>query len=267
MNPVILFRGSLAEEGELACAKKYFDVVESRMDIKKDQLVIGRYSVLPYYRELEIDILKLGGHLVNSSWQHQHVADIQNWYPDFEEITPKTWMRLEDVPQDYAGSVILKGHVNSRKQLWKTMMFARTRKEMLDVYFRLMDDSLLSHQGVCIREFVDFIKFGINDITGCPISKEYRIIVYNQKPIAQGYYWSNYAEYVGTDILSEDLPKDFIQDAINRVGFNSNFWILDIGQLVDGRWIVVELGDAQMAGLSCIDPDTFYKNLREAIGG
>lgn len=267
MEPVILFRSSLAEEEELSCAKKYFNVIESRADIKKGQLVIGRYSVLPYYRELEIDVLKLGAQLVNSNFEHQYVADIQNWYPDFEEITPKTWMRLEDVPQDYTGSVVLKGHVNSRKQLWKTMMFAQTRKEMFDVYFNLMNDSLISHQGVCIREFVDFVKYGINDITGCPISKEYRIIVYNQKPIAQGYYWSNYAEDVGADVLNEELPKDFIQDAINRVGFDSNFWILDIGQLVDGTWTVVELGDAQMAGLSCIDQDIFYKNLREAIGG
>ena len=41
MKPVILLRSSLAEEGELEVAKKYFRVVNSRLDIKENELVFS----------------------------------------------------------------------------------------------------------------------------------------------------------------------------------------------------------------------------------
>jgi len=51
----ILFRQSIAEEGELQIAQKYFDVIESRCQIKSGDEIICRYSALPYYKELERD--------------------------------------------------------------------------------------------------------------------------------------------------------------------------------------------------------------------
>ena len=265
MKPVILFRKSLAEEDEFECAKKYFDVIESRADIRPEQTVIGRYSVLPYYNELEEDIKKLGGKLINSHLQHQMVSDIQNWYPYLSDFTPKTWLRLEDVPADYTGPFFLKGNINSRKQLFKTHSFAANRKEMLDVYFRLMEDSLIQHQGVCIREFVNLKQYGINDITGCPVSKEFRIILYRDKIVAKGYYWSDYSEELNYPNPSE-IDESLVQEAIKRMGDQANLWCLDVAQKEDGSWMVVELGDAQMAGLSAIQPDEFYKNLSEIVG-
>ena len=262
MKPIILFRKSLAEENEFECAKKYFDVIESRADIKPGQLVLGRYSVLPYYYELEEDVKKLGGSLINSHLQHQMVSDIQNWYPYLEAFTPKSWFRLEDVPTDYPGPFFLKGNINSRKQLFKTHSFAANRKEMLEVYFRLMEDSLIQHQGVCIREFVDLHKYGVNDITGCPVSKEFRIILYKNNIIAKGYYWSNYSEELNYPD-SNEIDNVLVQEVIKKIGFKANFWCLDVAQKADGKWIVVELGDAQMAGLSAIPIDEFYKNLSE----
>ena len=47
----ILFRKGF-EDDELAYASKYFDVITSRAELSKckDSVVIGRYSVLPYYK-------------------------------------------------------------------------------------------------------------------------------------------------------------------------------------------------------------------------
>lgn len=36
---------------------------------------------------------------------------------------------------------------------------------------------------------------------------------------------------------------------------------LDIGQLADGRWIVIEAGDPQFAGLSFIAPGPLWRRL------
>lgn len=125
MKPVILFRKYREVEEEFNIASKYITCYESRVDIQPNDLVIGRYSVLPYYQELERDVEKLGAKLINSYKQHRYVADINNWYGDLIDFTPKTWMRPADVPHNEKGSFVLKGETNSKKFLWHTHMFAK----------------------------------------------------------------------------------------------------------------------------------------------
>lgn len=217
----------MAEENEFEIAKKYFDVIESRMDIKKDDYIIGRYSVLPYYRELYNDILKCEAHLVNAPLQHQYAQDLQNWYVDLSSLTPKTWFRFCDVPRDHKGPFVLKGAINSRKELWRTHMFAENFEQARDIYFRLMDDTFIQHQGVYIREFEELINYGHNDINGCPIAKEFRIFIYNNKPIAKGFYWSCLLDSCPDASI---VPDSIIQDAIDLVNDSCVFWILDVAQ-------------------------------------
>ena len=77
--PTILFRDDgVWNEEEEAAAEKYFPCTNSRMDFLMDQLVIGRYSVLPFYRELELDLARVGARLINSHKQHRYIADMQN---------------------------------------------------------------------------------------------------------------------------------------------------------------------------------------------
>ena len=59
MNPIILFRASLAEESEISAASKYFEIQMFRSDIPADSLVFGRYSVLPFYEWVECPMHKI----------------------------------------------------------------------------------------------------------------------------------------------------------------------------------------------------------------
>ncbi len=269
-SAVILFRQSLAEENEFSVANKHFFVVEQRSAIPYNSLVIGRYSVLPYYQELEQD---LGySKLVNSYSQHRFVADLASWYPLFEDLTPKTWFSLEEFNDNISfsesrkSSFVLKGETNSRKQLWSTHMFAKTSVEVVDVYGRLLDDSLISHQNICIRLFENFKKYG-TQINGMPVIKEFRIFVYRGSIVSKGFYWSNFIDEINPKPDSKEIPEDFLQDIINRVGDKINFWVMDVAQREDGEWRLIELGDAQMAGLSCNEPEEFYKNLYTIVEG
>ena len=264
MKPVILFRAGLAEENELDIAKKYFRVVQSRMDVKPDELVIARYSALPYYEELEKDINSIGAELVNSYKQHQYVSDLANWYLDLEELTPKTWFAPSDIPHDLQGSFVLKGATNSRKQLWKSHMFAATRANVMDVYVKLLDDSLIQHQGIYIREFAKFKNYGLDDVTGAPITKEFRCFFYKEKLLAKGFYWSQHYDTINPK-PEDDIPEEFLEEIALRVDCGINFWVVDVAQSEDGKWMVVELNDGQMSGLSCIGAEDLYKNLKEAL--
>lgn len=265
MKPIILFRKTLAEEGEFEIAKKYFEVVEQRTLIPENALVIGRYSCLPYYRELEQDINNLNSTLINTYNEHQYIANF-DYYADIKHITPKTWFSPSEVfMEGAAGPFVLKGTTNSRKQMWKTAMFAKDKSEMMNVYGRLLDDSLISHQNIIIREFVELENYGTNEITGIPIAKEFRCFFHRNKLLAKGYYWTNHLEEIGFTPDADEIPPAFLHEITKKVGLNATFWVADVAQKKDGSWCVVEINDGQQSGIAGVNVDELYENLLKNI--
>lgn len=128
MKPVVLFRKLIDNQEEITIAQKYFDVHTIRETIPENSLVIGRYSVLPYYKELE-DGLKLKNcQLINSYEQHKYIANAE-WIADVSAYTPKTWTDLDFYNAPQESSYVIKGCTNSKKNQWDSLMFAANRKE------------------------------------------------------------------------------------------------------------------------------------------
>lgn len=265
-NTSILFRCSLAEEGEYRACVKYFNarVFDSRAQLPDNSTVIARYSALPYYDELEKDLQVKGSRLINAYSQHYYVANMAYWYQDFKDLTPKTWFTLYEPIQESDGPFVVKGSTNSRKHLWNTHMYAENIEKLVNVHHRLSTDCLIGSQDIVVREFEPFVSYG-TAINGLPITKEFRIFVFNGKVIAKGFYWSNHPEIIEQfkpDV--NEIPEAFIQDIIKRAGNQITFWVVDVAQHQNGNWRVVELNDGQQSGLSTIDPDEFYCNLAQA---
>ena len=265
MTTKILFRKSLAEENEFATASRYFEVIESRSLVRPGDKIICRYSALPYYEELEKDVLLNGGQLINSFKQHRYVADIENWYWDLEEFTPKTYFQYDDVRMWDEHSFVVKGRTNSRKHRWSSHMFARSRKDILPVMYRLEEDQFIDQQGLVIREYERFVMYDMA-INGLPITKEFRFFVFKGQIIAAGFYWSNHPEVIAKFHPNvEEVPKDFLSEIAEIVSPNIDAWVMDIAQHEDGRFRLVELNDFQMSGLSCIASEQLYSNLKKEI--
>lgn len=259
-NTVILMRAALAEEKELQIASKYFPVYQYRSQIPSNSLVIGRYSVLPYYKELEVDLSEKNSYLVNSYHQHAWIADLKEWYQDLHGLTPKTWFSLAEIPPE--GPFVLKGATNSRKFDWNTHMFAKNKTEAIQVYGRLTKDSLIGNQDIYIRQYVPLkrLETGVNDL---PISEEYRFFILNGKIVSSAFYWSSHVDDL-TEVPSPDrVPESFMREVISRIGSNANFVVVDVAITETGDPIVIELNDGQMSGLSENDPDKFYSNLKK----
>lgn len=262
MDPVILWRDIGMDQNEKEIASKYFRVEESRIKVGKDQLVIPRYSYLPYPRELENDILLAGSNPINTYKQHCYVADLTNWYYDLQELTPKTWFRLEDVID--RGMFILKGLTNSRKQSWKTHMFAHSKKEAIQVYSRLMKDPMISEQGICIRQFVP-LKTLMIAMNGQPITEEFRFFICDGEVLSGGYYWSSHVEELKNVPDVNMVPAEFLKKVIEIVKPNIRAFVIDVGHLQNNDWTVIELNDFCMSGLSENNPDILYGNLRKHL--
>lgn len=270
-DPVILMRASLAEDDELQCARKYLPVYETRAKCPDNSLVVGRYSVLPYYRELEEDLKTRGSRLINTYNQHMYVADMQQWYGDLKDFTPKTWFSLESWRREIgidpgdAKAYVLKGSTNSKKQQWDTHMFAPTWSAVPTIYSRLCDDGLIGDQDVYIREYVPLRSFG-EGIRGLPITEEYRFFILDGHIVGSGWYWSQFPEVCEEHSLGPWLvDQQFLRDAIAAVGGSIRFYVMDVARKADGNWMVVELNDGCMAGLSDVSPVTLYSNLQQKL--
>ena len=243
-------------------AKKYFKVVRQRTKIHPWELVIGRYSVLPFYVELEKDICNQGSWLINTYQQHRFVADIRNWVPLLEEFTPKTWERLEDLPE--VGPFVLKGETNSRKDRWNTHMYAETKRDAVEVALRLQEDALISTQKIIVRKYEPLVQL-MTGLNGLPVTKEFRFFICDRQILSGGFYWSSFVDDLTVIPSPKEVPDDWLSKVIEIIGDNIRFYALDVAQKTDGSWMVVELNDGQMSGLSENDPDVLYRNLMNVL--
>lgn len=269
MKPVILFRKCTEAEQEIKSAAKYFSSYANRSAVPENSLVIGRYSVLPYYEELVCDLTTKQSRLINSYSQHRYLADVGNWYRDIYAYTPKTWTHLDAVP-NYAYPIIIKGRTNSKKFLWDTHMYAANKQEAAAVISRLFVDPTIGDQQLYFRKYVRLKQF-MSGLRGLPVTKEFRVFVLDGQVLTRAFYWSNYVD----DIISEghpassidpnEVPADFLRNVISCIGNNARFYTIDVAQMIGGGWIVIELNDGQMSGLSMTDPDELYKSMYEVL--
>jgi hypothetical protein len=268
--PKILFRKNKWNEEEFNIASKYFDCITSRCQLDFPKLniaitttryqgVLGRYSVLPYYQEVNYDLGFFRHELINSPKQHKYIADFL-WYNDVIEHTPQTW--FHDLSQcDHDGPFVVKGKTNSKKNQWATKMFARDRKEALLIASELMSDDNIAQQGVIFREFVPLKTLEVG-VGGMRFSNEWRFFFYKNKIIDYGYYWEIAEEDTINRAQMTAAGLDFVNKIANIISEHVPFFVLDIAQKEDSDdWILVEVNDGQMSGLQCIDPEQFYCNL------
>jgi hypothetical protein len=258
MNTIILFRvGAWCVDGdEFGIAKRYMRVETNRSRCA-NSVVIGRYSVLPFYKELEDDLADIGSRLINSYDQHLWIANF-DYYADLADYTFESWTEREFSRTQYEGPFVVKGLTNSKKHQWDTMMFARDRREAIEVASRLRQDSLIGTQPLVYRRYTPLVTFetGLN---GLNFTNEWRLFFLGETLIAYGYYWTE-AEDVTTPQLSGD-GLAFAKHVAKIAAQHSNFFVLDIGEKQEGGWVLVEVNDGQMSGLSMIDANEFYKNL------
>ena len=87
MNPLLLVRPDFMTKYELKFAEAHFPIV-ARRTACRNCLVIGRYSVLPFYREIEADLAVNGCKLINSHAQHCRIANFE-YYKQLKDVTPE----------------------------------------------------------------------------------------------------------------------------------------------------------------------------------
>lgn len=267
-TPCVLMRAGLDEEEEWQAASEFFPVFRLRSQVPPNSLVVGRYSVLPYFHELQADLAGTGSVLINSYEQHRYIANF-DYLDDVQDATFATWFRLEDVPLSMRDKAfVVKGRTNSRKTEWSRKMFAPDFQQAVCIGAELLTDGLIGPQGLVIRQYVPLETFE-TAISGLPLTNEWRIFYYRGQRLAHGYYWSQLEDWRAVEratpeFLREGLP--FADSLALRLAEKAPFVVLDVAKTASGRWVLVELNDGCMAGLNDTVPSrVLYENLRKAL--
>ena len=98
--------------------------------------------------------------------------------------------------------------------------------------------------------------------------REFRFFVYGNEVLAGGFYWASVVddlEDAGTEIPSVDeVPRDWLQSIVEKT-VACPFRVIDVARTATGGWVVVELNDGQMSGLSCVPPAGLYQAMAAAM--
>lgn len=225
------------------------------------------------YRELADALEERNISLINTPAAYQHCHYLPESYSVIEPQTPRTaWLRLRapvDMdaimrllrPFGYA-PVIVKDFVKSRKHEWTEACFIPSASDQDGVerivrrFLELQGGDLC--EGLVFREYVELAPLTTHSKSGMPLAVEYRVFVVDGEPIAVIPYWEE-GNYAGTE-----PPLDPFRPTMHAV--QSRFYTMDLARRRDGRWLILELGDGQVAGLpERAGAEAFYAALVTAL--
>lgn len=115
-------------------------------------------------------------------------------------------------------------------------------------FLQLTGDELQG--GLVLREFLQLESVGAHARSGMPLAREWRVFWLDGAPILVAPYWP--------EVNGERPPIEAFAEAASRV--RSRFFTMDLAKRASGEWVIVELGDGQVAGLpDGADPAVFHR--------
>lgn len=221
------------------------------------------------YEQLFTALLSRGIHLINDRASYQHCHYLPDSYDIIAAHTPKSvWLEthghvsMTDIMNKLVvfgdKPLIVKDYVKSQKHYWNEACYIPNAADSVAVetvlrrFLELQGDDL--NVGVVFREFVDFEPLSTHAKSGMPLTKEFRIFYLDGEVVAYVQYWEQ------GDYQNLVPPIETFNDVAKNI--QSRFFTMDIAKRRDGEWMIVELGDGQVAGLpEKMDVAGFYRSL------
>ena len=192
-----------------------------------------------------------GVRLVNTPPEYKTAMEFDQFYPLLGELTPHSVVassleELADV-QGIEFPVFVKGAIKSNKDQGWAACVARDHAELATIGRSLLARERRSRGKIIVRRLVSF-RAVATDRQSFPIGREYRVFIHRDDVLAYGFYWDEYRDSIALTQADDDAINALSIEAARRIG--TPFIAVDIGQLEDGSWIVIEVSDGQFAGLS-----------------
>lgn len=223
------------------------------------------------YKQLFDALAEKEIYLINDPAAYIHCHYLPHSYSIIEPYTPKSvWIKtngnlaietIMNLLHPFGSRpIIVKDFVKSRKHEWETACYipsASDWKSVESVVSRLIElQGNQLNEGLVFREYIQFEPLTQHSKSKMPLTKEFRIFFLDGNPIYSVEYWTE-GDY------QKIIPpiEQFCQVA---KAIKSRFFTMDVAKRLDGDWMIVELGDAQVAGLpEKADILSFYKALNQ----
>lgn len=225
------------------------------------------------YARLYETLAARGVRLINSPEAYRVCHYLPESYPYIQEHTPRTaWMPLDGDVDPSAimrllasfadAPLILKDYVKSRKHEWRDACFiesAASQDGVMRVVTRFLELQRTDlNEGLVFREYVPLQPLAAHPKSGMPMSREFRRFYLDGAPLVTSAYW---------DAALDDSagpPDSLFAEVADRIP--SRFFTMDLARTMQDKWIIVELGDGQVAGLpERLSVQVFYRALAASL--
>lgn len=193
--------------------------------------------------------------LVNTPEQYALCHHLPLSYRRIAPYTPKTvWITKDEfaiggLPKLMepfgTGPIVVKDYVKSRKHEWAGACYVpsaadtEAATQVARTFIQRQGADLSG--GLVFREFVEFEPLSAHSKSGMPLSREFRLFFLDGEVLSVSRYWEE-GDYAG------EQPPLGKFTAIART-IPSRFLTMDAARTTAGDWMIVELGDAQVAEL------------------
>lgn len=228
---------------------------------------IGYIPNVERYRAIYSEALKKNIQLLNTPEEHQKAQEFDLSYPllnglTAESITVTDLAQCRDSVEKLGFPLFIRGSARSKKQLgWKACV-ANNLEELQEVVNFLLKNEYSSRGRVIIRKLVNLRYSRISD-EGFPLGREYRVFMYSQEVVGYGYYWDGDDPLMNVSQDEERVILNLAKEAAQRLKIP--FVAVDIGQLIDESWLIIEANDAQFAGTGHMELFPFVNKLISII--
>lgn len=226
---------------------------------------IGYIPEFARYEAIYHAALAKGIKLINTPLQHKIALEFDMFYPLLTGLTPESAVitntnDCNNIAELLGFPVFVKGAVQSLKmQGWKSCV-ANNQAELIKLTEWFLKYQERSRGRVIVRKLVQLRHQRLAP-NGFPMGREFRCFIYNQQVLKYGYYWH------GQDNLSQlssAEEKQVLSLAVLAAARLSVPYVaVDIGQLENGEWIVIETADAQFAGIVQISALELWNKLKD----
>jgi hypothetical protein len=227
---------------------------------------IGYIPTFEHYQQMFEALLEKNIRLINSPDEHILIQEFDNFYPKISDLTAKSKVitdlkEVKNATVDIGFPVFLKGTIQSIKSDgWKSCVAENLESAEL-IAKRLFQLIARTRGKVIIRQLVK-LRYSQKSSEDFPFGREYRVFIYKNQIVGFGYYWEGDDELKD---LSESEKTQVKELALKTATLLDVPYIsIDIGQLENGEWIVIEVGDPQFSGISQIPILELWNNLKTA---
>jgi hypothetical protein len=218
------------------------------------------------YQAIVNKVQEKGGNMINSLENSELLMGFSNWYPLIRDLTAKSIIIESDSDLDQAVAIgfplFIKGEIKSNKEAGLASCLANDKQELIQYIDDAKKMPITWKNKVIARELLPLRQLENDNLVqrnSFPVSREYRVFLYDDQIIGFGPYWKA-SDPFGK--LTEQEKSEMINlSKETQERLNTRLTIVDLGQLEDLSWKVIEVGDPQFCLFTHISSTSFFNQL------